>query len=185
MKYIIEILLNTWRNERVSEDLTKLNPGICQEVENFVKSLEKMKKQLKNNNSIEEKIIDKEIQMIRYVYLDLLKIRRQKIENGVASRSRINLEYLLDFEKAFMKDLAQAHERYSLTTSIIKVKVEKERGNMNLEGYSLVNFIENHPSIMGVDLKVHGPFKEKDIAFLPRENADILVQSRVAKIIKL
>ena len=45
----------------------------------------------------------------------------------------------------------------------------------------LVRFTQDIPEIIGADLKTYGPFKAEDIANLPRENADSLVKSGLAK----
>ena len=45
----------------------------------------------------------------------------------------------------------------------------------------LVRFLQDVPVIAGVDLKEYGPFKKEDIANLPKENADSLVKSGLAK----
>jgi hypothetical protein len=47
----------------------------------------------------------------------------------------------------------------------------------------LVRFLQDVPMIAGVDLKEYGPFKKEDIANLPKENADSLVKSGLAKLI--
>ena len=45
----------------------------------------------------------------------------------------------------------------------------------------LIRFLQDIPVIAGVDLKEYGPFKKEDIANLPKENADSLVKSGLAK----
>ncbi len=39
--------------------------------------------------------------------------------------------------------------------------------------------------IMGIDLKIYGPFKKEDLVYIPKENADILLEKEVAKSIAL
>jgi DNA replication initiation complex subunit (GINS family) len=40
----------------------------------------------------------------------------------------------------------------------------------------LLRFVKDMPSIIGVDLKTHGPFLKEDIAVLPYENAESLLR---------
>ncbi len=54
------------------------------------------------------------------------------------------------------------------------ISPEKKRGTI------LVRFLKEVPSIIGVDLKAHGPFLKEDIASLPWENADSLVRQGAA-----
>jgi len=44
----------------------------------------------------------------------------------------------------------------------------------------LIRFVKDVPSIIGVDLKAHGPFHKEDVARLPQENADSLVRQGAA-----
>jgi DNA replication factor GINS len=44
----------------------------------------------------------------------------------------------------------------------------------------LVRFVRDVPSIIGVDLKTHGPFIKEDIAKLPFENAESLIRQGAA-----
>src|SRR5437764_15171146 len=44
----------------------------------------------------------------------------------------------------------------------------------------LVRFVKYVPSIIGVDLKTHGPFLKEDIAKLPFENAESLIRQGAA-----
>ena len=49
----------------------------------------------------------------------------------------------------------------------------------------LLRLQEDMKEIMGIDLKIYGPFKKEDLVYLPKENADILVQKEIAKPIEL
>src|SRR6266705_1330992 len=46
--------------------------------------------------------------------------------------------------------------------------------------FVLIRFVKDVPSIIGVDLKAHGPFHKEDVAKLPQENADSLVRQGAA-----
>jgi DNA replication initiation complex subunit (GINS family) len=43
-----------------------------------------------------------------------------------------------------------------------------------------LRFVKDMPSIIGVDLKTHGPFLKEDIAVLPYENAESLIRQGTA-----
>ncbi len=47
-------------------------------------------------------------------------------------------------------------------------------------GFVLTRFVRDVPSIIGVDLKTHGPFHKEDVARLPRENAESLIRQGAA-----
>ncbi len=66
----------------------------------------------------------------------------------------------------FKEDLAQGREP--------SPSPEKRKNSL------LIRFIKDVPSIIGVDLKTHGPFLKEDIASLPFENADSLIRQGAA-----
>jgi DNA replication initiation complex subunit (GINS family) len=47
-------------------------------------------------------------------------------------------------------------------------------------GIIAVRFTAAVPKIVGVDMKVYGPFAPEDVASLPRENAEALIHQRAA-----
>ncbi len=48
------------------------------------------------------------------------------------------------------------------------------------ENQLLLRFVKDIPSIIGVDLKTHGPFLKEDIAVLPFENVESLIRQGTA-----
>ncbi|MFW9830701.1 MAG: hypothetical protein ACFFD8_02900, partial [Candidatus Thorarchaeota archaeon] len=51
------------------------------------------------------------------------------------------------------------------------------------EGSSLllIRFLEDHPQLVGVDLKTYGPFRADDLATLPTENARLIIRKNQAE----
>ena len=47
--------------------------------------------------------------------------------------------------------------------------------------YTLVRIVKDAPELIGLDLKVYGPFQKEDIVNLPRKNARILVNEKFAE----
>ncbi|TXT63805.1 MAG: hypothetical protein BAJALOKI3v1_310034 [Promethearchaeota archaeon] len=64
----------------------------------------------------------------------------------------------------------------------ISVQVQIEQKEIN---YSIVRFIKDTPSLVGIDLLHYGPFKKEDIANIPFKNAEILVNEKFAEYIDL
>lgn len=46
---------------------------------------------------------------------------------------------------------------------------------------SVVRFLDNVPEIVGVDLKIYGPYKKEDVGSLPNQNARALIKQGLAK----
>ncbi len=49
----------------------------------------------------------------------------------------------------------------------------------------LLRFVKEVPSIIGVDLKTHGPFLKEDVALLPYDNAESLIRQGAAVEIRM
>ena len=45
---------------------------------------------------------------------------------------------------------------------------------------TVVRFLQDIPEIVGVDLKIYGPYKKEDVGSLPRENAHALIMQGAA-----
>ncbi len=74
----------------------------------------------------------------------------------------------------------------SLTRELDKFKTEIMQGHTPSETPSkrkenlVVRFVKEVPSIIGVDLKTHGPFLKEDVAVLPYDNAENLIRQGAA-----
>jgi len=53
------------------------------------------------------------------------------------------------------------------------------------EELRVVRFLEDIPEIVGVDLRIYGPFKKEDVASLPAPNAQALERQGAAKAIEV
>jgi len=51
--------------------------------------------------------------------------------------------------------------------------------------YTPLRVLKTVPSLVGVDMRVYGPFQEEDLVFLPIRNAEILIAEKVATVIKI
>ena len=61
-----------------------------------------------------------------------------------------------------------------------EIKSESLEENIEYE-YTLVRIVKDAPELIGLDLKVYGPFQKEDIVNLPRKNARILVNEKFAE----
>lgn len=68
-------------------------------------------------------------------------------------------------------------------TDLISEYIPKEKTNQF--NYILVKFLKKTPALVGIDLLNYGPFEKENIAFLPYENAKILIFEKFAQNIEL
>ena len=74
------------------------------------------------------------------------------------------------------------NERESTST------LEKKKGSdceprSNKIDYSAIRALRTIPELVGEDLQIYGPFEKEDIVYLPKKNAVILIQERMAKFV--
>ncbi|MFW9894226.1 MAG: hypothetical protein ACFFD7_00300 [Candidatus Thorarchaeota archaeon] len=63
---------------------------------------------------------------------------------------------------------------------LVKEKEPEEQIN-----YTLLRFLKETPPLVGIDLLNYGPFEKEDIAFIPTENANILIFEKFAEKIEV
>ena len=136
----------------------------------------------RQEGSLQATIVKKEIEMIKYLYNDLLKIRRQKIEMAIQSGTPVNEKLLLDFEIEYCKSLGSMTYKYD-TSKVIFSEIHADREISS--NYVAIRLIEDAADFVGIDLRTYGPFKKEDIAFLPKEHAEIMIAEGKAKRISL
>ena len=69
------------------------------------------------------------------------------------------------------------------TSDLVSDYIVKEKTDQF--NYILVKFLKKTPALVGIDLLNYGPFEKENIAFLPYENAKILIFEKFAQNIEL
>ena len=67
-------------------------------------------------------------------------------------------------------------------------EVPAPEGAVSGEGHAklmLVRILADVPALVGADMKIHGPFKRGDVAFIPAENALGLIRKGLAVEVEL
>ena len=95
-----------------------------------------------------------------------------------------NLELLHKEEITTEKEIDQKKEERILESTPRKSR-NKERGDYKEHLHILIKINKDLPEITGADLKTYGPFKKGDIVHIPKINAKILLEKRVAEKIDL
>lgn len=112
---------------------------------------------------------------------ELLHIRLEKILNRTL-RSE-DIKETTEHENLLLqyaKDLYYTHKK--ILSDILSGRPPKLAGYIARRKI-LVRFLKSLQSIVGVDMKIYGPFKPGDIALLPRDNAETLIKQKVAEMV--
>ncbi|MDR2874084.1 MAG: hypothetical protein LBV42_05040 [Methanobrevibacter sp.] len=157
---------------------------------NNINNKKVLNKKITSNNSKENKIeknsspssINKNISNAKHNPLNKDSSLKNKHSNS-QNKNNIPSQNLND-ENGFKDpndqfvDLENEEGKY-LSDSKKKLKINNKIINKT------ILLFEDMPSIMGVDTKVHGPFRCQDVAVLPLLNAEIIVKNRKGRFLKI
>lgn len=169
-----------WKRELQNPELQPLRPGFFKDLASYIKRLKESQRNI-DPKSLKAIIMDEETRRLEQLLTQLVDRRLGKLWTSARRDQSTNLEStekqvyqdLIGISRHYEKlkeELLQGHEPSGLTT------IDKT--------VLLIRFVKDVPSIIGVDLKTHGPFLKEDIAKLPFENAESLIRQGSAVLIR-
>jgi DNA replication initiation complex subunit (GINS family) len=199
-----ETLFELLKRERERPDLQKLEPTFFNDAINYIKDKKKILEAKEGIFAQEEKKKkERQLENIYKILKELYERREKKIISLALDKSRTHSELidttaLLKEEKVVFEALTNLLDTYrdAILYSVLNEKLpfmqpienkkEKEEFKTALElkkSTKLVRFIAHVPKFVGPELEEYGPFDEEDIANLPSEVADVLInKGRVEEI---
>lgn len=162
-----ETLRKIANDEKLSNKLTNLPPNFLKDVSAYLTK----KSQVKETKE-DAWELDSAIQTLQ----ELFERRERKIVNLALDSTRTGAipEALTAEEKTFFNGLVNVINEF-------KSKRKQELQQTKLE---ILAIKEDIPEFVGSDMKIYGPFKEGDIATLPKDEAKILLEKKAAEKIK-
>lgn len=170
-------LYDLLRKEKYSEQLQELPKNFLNEVADYIK--EKKAVISKEQDMFSEAIVKTKKQMENSIAVlkELVLRRKKKIldlgfvasETGISKR---DFENMLPYEKELFEVTTQKlEEATKITNGIISGHEEKKLKNILMRfGKDVESFLDGNGNVLG-------PFKKGEIANLPEEIANILIQS--------
>jgi DNA replication factor GINS len=164
-----ELIRRIQREEQRLQKLTKLPAGFYEGVKAY----------LDTKRSMDNRKTALELKNVERLVEDIFNRRERKILNMVliTARTGINPENLTEEEKVFFDSLLVTVKARRGMISDLKEEHEQMQ--------TLVVFKEDVPEFMGADEKTYGPFKKGDIAKLPDENMQLMIEQGVAEEFKV
>jgi len=171
-------LEQAWRRELHNAELQPLRQGLFKDLAAYVRRLKESQRNI-DVKSLKAIILEEESARIEQLLSHMLDRRAEKILAGTKLLQPSGLEYTEKYAyesfAAISRDYEKMKQDIMLGRELSLSKTQdKDRGLV------LVRFVRDVPSIIGVDLKAHGPFHKEDIANLPQENADSLIRQGAA-----
>ncbi|MHA1682356.1 MAG: DNA replication complex subunit Gins51 [Promethearchaeota archaeon] len=181
MSTVLTMILDAWREETISKSFSKLPPNMLEIVREIISGYGERLNE-REQNSLQARVIKREIEMLQYVVKDLFTLRRMKIERAVKTGDHVDSRNLLPFEKEFYDSLVVSRENYNSKVSLTPY-VSPAGGAVGEN--TLIYIREAGKGIVDFNLRFYGPFKREDVVYLPKENADIMVKGERAKVVSL
>ena len=161
-----------WKREFQNPELQPLRPGFFKDLASYIKRLKEAQRHL-DPKSLKATLMDEETKRIEQLLIQLVDRRLEKLWTHSNQDQSSNLE---SSEKQVYQDLSGISRHYDKFKEELLQGREPSRPMNRDKTMLLVRFVKDVPSIIGVDLKTHGPFLKEDIAKLPFENAESLIR---------
>jgi DNA replication factor GINS len=161
-----ETLSRIAREEKASQNLTRLPDGFFEEVASYI---------TKKTQVTEGKEDNWELENARMVLGDIAKARERKILNAA-----------LGFVDSGMEPASLAPEEKKLfdqaASLIMQFRTDRKKFlEPGTTRNSMIAFLEEVPQFVGTDMKNYGPFGKGDIANLPEDVTRLLIEKGAAK----
>lgn len=167
-------LYRAWKEEIAGTALQPLPSDFYHRTTVYLKSLDNELSSL-DTNSIRGRLLVKEKEITKRLLDELKQARLRKIILGAQNRIPIQPPELIEEEIAVITNIRQ-----SLTTFSQDPHPQE---TSSASALTIVRFIQDIPEIVGVDLKIYGPFKKEDVASLPPPNAQALEKQHAVRVI--
>lgn len=169
-------LQEAWKREFHNQELMPLKQDFFKEIAAYVKRLREAERNL-DAKSLKAILIEEESQRMGQLLTQLLDLRVKKLwSHPQLSQSSV----LENSENQTQKQISDLIRHYQKVKETLLQGREPSSKSTQSGGPVLIRFVRDVPSIIGVDLKSHGPFTREDIARLPHENAESLIRQGAA-----
>ena len=182
LKNLYTTLYHLWETEKEQLTLQPLNRTFFQDLSRYVKSLREEVQSLDEKTWKAELLIEEQ-KRIKTLLLDLIVTRFQKMLDAIKEERDI-IPDQLTIEEEYSYNALQLTWKHTQTIAadILRGRPPKITSDLSMKKPKrlLIRFLQAIPAIVGPDMKTYGPFKEEDVAYLPTENAEVLIKRNIA-----
>jgi DNA replication factor GINS len=167
-----------WKAEKSSQRLQPLSRDFYQRATRY---FEELSHETSDTDplALHSRLTSREKEMAARLLGELRQARRTKIFQAAQNHSIINPTDLTEEENL----LVQAIEEPELISHRGTPPTAGKPADTE-EKFVVIRFLQDIPEIVGVDLRIYGPFKKEDVASVPSTNATALIGQGAAKVIE-
>jgi DNA replication factor GINS len=178
LKNLYTTLYHLWETEKEQAELQPLNRDFFQDLSRYVNSLREELQSL-DEKTWKSELITEEQKRIKTLLIDLIVTRFQKMLDAVRDEHELTSNQLTT-EEEYSYNALQLTWKHMQTVvdDILRGRPPKIASDISMKKPKrlLVRFLQAIPAIVGPDMKTYGPFKKEDVAYLPAENAEVLIK---------
>lgn len=173
-------LRKAWKSEKNSPSPQHLPSDFYQRAASYLNGLQGDSAS-NDAHTIQGRLLIREEEIAKRLLVELRETRLRKILESVKNGIAIAVEGLTDEEQTLAKSLNDSLTSFK-ENQIQRKDVSPSVVNTEL---TVVRFVQDIPEIVGVDLKIYGPYKKEDVGSLPTQNAHALIRQGAAKLIEV
>lgn len=183
-----ETLFDTLRKEKSSPELQDLEESFYDDVNNYISD------KMRTYEETHDIKTEKQIQNIKKIVKEIFERRQKKLLMQAFSQGRttnaIKFNTKLPEEQYFINNIIEIIQKHNILLDrafqqnnlTIQKPVEVKKSSVNTSSDIIqVKFLTKLPKFLGKDLESYGPFEKEDVAELPNQLAEILINKGRAK----
>jgi len=174
-------IYKAWKSEKTSETPQPLAEDFFQRATTYLERLNEDSTSA-DEHAVQGRLLVKEREVVKRLIQELKETRMRKLLNAAETNTNVDDALLVEEERALFQ---------SLTASIAqfregRVKVGEQPSASEPETkLTVVRFLQDIPEIVGVDLRIYGPYKKEDVGSLPSQNAQALAKQGAVEFIDI
>jgi DNA replication initiation complex subunit (GINS family) len=169
-----------WKRELENAELEKLAPDFYPRTADYLRRLGEEGRML-DKRTAKARLLKVENHNAKRMLRELAQARYGKLTKKLASGEKIQSDFLTDEEARIFAPCSSLCETYQsfighlLRGKVSTIDVGTQRKTI------VLRLLGDVPEIVGVDLKIYGPFKVEDVVSLPAGNAQVLIKQELAE----
>jgi DNA replication initiation complex subunit (GINS family) len=176
-------LYKAWKSEKTTGQPQPLPADFYKRAHGYLKGLETDPTST-DVHTLQGRLLQKEKGIAHRLFNELREQRLQKIMNSAKRGVVINPQTLTEEEQALVKIVTSSISAFNMEQTEQQIRKSELTPEFEVD-LAVVRFLEDIPEIVGVDLKIYGPYKKEDVGSLPKENAIGLIKQGAAKLVEV
>ena len=176
-----------WRFEVENAELGSLPADFYARVADYVRRIKEETRML-DKKTVKAGLLESEMERVQRMVGELVWVRYRKLLTLITEEQKVPSDLLAVEEASLCAGFLSFSEAYHgfvkrlLLGQVLEVGVAKAP---RPQGRVALRFLKAIPAIVGVDMKIYGPFLAEDVGSVPVENAKGLVKRGLAEVVEV